>query len=57
MVILEREYLGVADVGDANPESESKSAPRGTRRDTQEHSHTQTVWGWESIGGPTQIRV
>jgi hypothetical protein len=54
---MEREYLGVADVDDANPEFESESAPRCTRRDTQEHSHTRMVWGWESIGEPIWIRV
>ncbi len=29
---MEREYLGVADAGDANPESESESAPRCTEK-------------------------
>jgi hypothetical protein len=44
LLVVERVYLGVADVGDAkNPESESESAPRCTRRDTREHSHTQMV--------------
>jgi hypothetical protein len=47
----------VADVGDADPEGEGESAPRCTRRDTQEHSHTQMVRGWESIGELTRIRV
>jgi len=56
LLVVERVYLGVADLGDAkNPESES--ALRCTRRDTRKHSHTQMVWGWESIGEPTQIRV
>jgi hypothetical protein len=58
LLVMERVYLGVADVGDAkNPESESESAPRCTRRDTREHSHTRMVWGWESIGEPTRICV
>ncbi len=60
LFVMERVYLGVADVGDAdakNPESESESARRCTRRDTREHSHTQMVWGWESIGEPTRIHV
>jgi hypothetical protein len=58
LLVVERVYLGVADVGDAkNPESESESAPRCTRRDTREHSHTGMVWGWESIGESTQIHV
>jgi hypothetical protein len=58
LLVMERVYLGVADVGDAkNLESESESAPRCTRRDTQEHSHTQMVWGFESIGEPTWIHV
>ncbi len=58
LLVMERVYLGVAYVGDAkNPASESESALRCTRRDTQEHSHTQMVWGWESIGEPTQIHV
>jgi len=44
LLVVERVYLGVADVGDAkNPESESESALRCTRRDTQEHSHTRMV--------------
>jgi hypothetical protein len=35
LLVMERVYLGVADVGDAkNPEKESESAPRCTRRDT-----------------------
>ena len=56
LLVVERVYLGVADVGDAkNPESESESSPRCTRGDTQKHSHTQMVWGWESIGEPTRI--
>jgi hypothetical protein len=47
-LVVERVYLGLADVGDAkNPESES--APRCTRRDTREHSYTRMVWGRESI--------
>ena len=58
LLVVERVYLGVADVGDAkNPESESESAPRCTRRDTREHSHTRMVWGWKSIGEPTWIHV
>ena len=58
LLVVERVYLGVADVGDAkNPESESESAPRCTRGDTQKHSHTQMVWGWESIGESTRIHV
>jgi hypothetical protein len=58
LLVMERVYLGVGDLGDAkNPESKSESAPRCTRRDTQEQSHTQMVWGWESIGKPTQIHV
>jgi hypothetical protein len=59
LLVVERMYLGVADVGDAkNPESESESAPRCTRRDcTREHSHTQMIWGWDSIGEPTWIPV
>ena len=57
-LVVERVYLGVADVGDAkNPESESESAPGCTRRDTREHSHTRMVWGRESIREPTQIHV
>ena len=45
LVVVDRVYLGVADVGDAkNPESESESALRCTRRDTREHSHTRMVW-------------
>jgi hypothetical protein len=60
LLVVGSVYLGVADVGNAkNPESESESesAPRCTRRDTQEHSHTRMVWGWESIGEPTRIHV
>jgi hypothetical protein len=58
LLVVERVYLGVADVGDAkNPESESESALRCTRRDTREHSHTRMVWGWESIGETTWIHV
>jgi hypothetical protein len=58
LLVVERVYLGVADVGDAkNPESESESAPRCTRRDTREHSHTRMVWGLKSIGEPTRIHV
>ena len=58
LLVVGRVYLGVADVGDAkNPDSESESAPRCTRRDTREHSHTRMVWGWESIGEPTWIHV
>jgi hypothetical protein len=58
LLVVERVYLGVADVGDAkNPVSECESAPRCTRRDTREHIHTQMVWGWESIGESTQIHV
>ena len=58
LLVVERVYLGVADVGDAkNPESESESAPRCTRRDTLEHSHTRMVWGWESFGEPTGTHV
>jgi hypothetical protein len=35
LLVVERVYLGVAEVGDAkNPESESESAPRCTRGDT-----------------------
>jgi len=44
LLVAERVYLGVADVDDAkNPESESESAPRCTRSDTREHSHTRMV--------------
>jgi len=58
LLVVERVYLGVADVGDAKiPDSESESAPRCTRRDTREHSHTRMVWGWKSIGEPTWIHV
>ena len=58
LLVVGRVYLGVADVGDAkNLESESESAPRCTRRDTREHSHTRMVWGWESIGEPTRTHV
>jgi hypothetical protein len=58
LLVVERVYLGVADVGDAkNPESESESALRCTRRDTREHSHNRMVWGWERIGETTWIHV
>jgi hypothetical protein len=58
LLVVERVYLGVADVGDAkNPVSECESAPRCTRRDSREHIHTQMVWGWESIGESTRIHV
>ncbi len=58
LLVVERVHLGVADVGDAkNPESESESALRCTRRNTREHSHTRMVWGWESIGETTWIHV
>jgi len=58
LLVVERVYLGLADVGDAkNSENESESAPRCTRIDTREHSHTRMVWGWESIGEPTRIHV
>ena len=57
-MVVERVFLGVADVGDLkNPESESESAPRCTRRDIREHSHTRMVWRWESIGEPTRTHV
>jgi hypothetical protein len=58
LLVVGRVYLDVADVGDAkNPDSESESAPRCTRRDTREHSLTRMVWGWESIGEPTRTHV
>jgi hypothetical protein len=58
LLVVGRVYLGVADVGDAkNHENESENAPRCTRRDTREYSHTRMVWGWESIGEPTRIHV